>query len=93
MRAEILALWGLLWFTSQICIDELWVFGDSKVVIDHLNRGNKLSSRHPIIWLEHIDSLRKSFSIIHFNHIFRENNSQVDRLSKKGLVGDFRQMF
>lgn len=40
MRAEILALRGLLWFASQLCIEDFRVFGDSKVLVDYLNRGN-----------------------------------------------------
>lgn len=51
MRAEILALWGLLWIASQLCIDDLWVFGDSKVLVDYVNRGNKLDSVQHETWL------------------------------------------
>ena len=36
MRGEVLALWGLLWFVNQLCIEKMWVYRDSKVLIDHL---------------------------------------------------------
>ena len=39
MRAKLIALWVLLWFTNQLYLEELWVFGDAKVIINHLNRG------------------------------------------------------
>ena len=87
-----LACWGLLWFFAQLCIENIWVFGDSKVLLDHLNKGTKLHPGHLLNWLEHIYALKKTFATIHFKHIFREKNSQADRLSKKGLIGVFGMM-
>ena len=40
--AELMALWGLLWFTRKRGILELRVVGDSKVVIDWVNGNNAL---------------------------------------------------
>lgn len=93
MRSEVLVLWGLLWFAYQLCIEELRVFGDFKVLIDYLNKGKNISPGHLETWLVCIEMLRNFFTSISFKHIFREKNSQVDRLSKKGLNGEFGLMF
>ena len=69
MRAETLALWGLLWFASHLCIEDIWVFGDSKVLIDYLNGNSKLSLGHLETWLERIDVLKDCFNSVLFNHI------------------------
>ena len=92
MRAEVLALWGLLWFASQLSINTLWVSRDSKVLIEHLKKGSSLDPGRMVTWMEQIKVLRDSFSSIYFQHIFRENNSQADMLSKKVLIGIFGVM-
>ena len=43
MQVEILACWGLLWFASQFGVEQLWVYGDSKVLIEYLNKGRSLN--------------------------------------------------
>lgn len=85
MRAEVLACWGLMWFASQLCVENLCVYGDSKVLIEHLNKGTALNHRNLRSRLDRISILRKAFSAIHYNHIYREKNCMADRLSKKGL--------
>lgn len=84
-----LALWGLLWFASQLYLENLWVLGDSKVLIEHLNKDSNLAPGYLMTWLERINNLRASFSNIKFLHIFWEKNVQADRLSKKGLTREF----
>ena len=33
-KAQLIALWGLLWFSRKRCILDIHIVGDSKVVID-----------------------------------------------------------
>lgn len=54
--------------------------------------GTLLFPGNLIAWLERIKELKNSFSTIHFSHIFREKNSQANRLSKKGLSCIFGEM-
>ena len=46
MRTEMLALWGLLWFANQLYMEKLWVFGASKVLIEHMSKGTYLNLGH-----------------------------------------------
>lgn len=57
MRVEVLAMWGLLWVASQLFIENMWVYGDSKVIIDHLNKGTVLNPGTLMSWLEQIKTL------------------------------------
>lgn len=91
-RAEIMALLGLLWLTKQLYIDKIWIFGDSKVLIDHMNNLNSMSTGHLTTWMDRIQEIPRNFSHIIFKHIYREKNNIADRLSKKGLHGTFREM-
>lgn len=82
MKAELLALWGLLWFALRQGIFNLCVFGDSKVVIEWAAGLVTLQARHPDHWTSRTRTLIDSFSFISFGHIFREVNSIADLLSK-----------
>ena len=92
MRAEILALWGLMWFASQLYLEKLWVFGDSQVLLDHLNKQTSLNLGYLTAWLDRNKGLRTSFSSIIFKHIYREKNTQANKLTKKGIQGSFGEM-
>ena len=92
MRAELLAFWRLLWFANQLYIEEIWVFGDAKVIIDHLNRGTSLRPGNLAHWLERIHAIKRNFTTITFSHVYREKNIKADRLSKRGLNGRFGEM-
>ena len=92
MRVEILALWGLMWFANHLRIDKISIFGDSKILIDHLNHEALINQNILSPWLLRIETQRMNFSFISFIHIYREKNSQADRLSKLGLQGRFREI-
>ena len=92
MKAECLALWGLLWFACELYLDKIWVCGDSKILIDHLNNKATLNPGTLSYWIERIHALKRSFYTISFTHVYREKNNEADRLSKKGLEGVFREM-
>ena len=91
-RAECIALWGLIWVASNLYVDSLWVFGDSKILIDHMNNKSNLNPRLVTHWIDRIHVLKENFSFISFCHVYREKNEEVDRLSKIGLEGNFGYM-
>jgi ribonuclease HI len=85
MKAEILGLWGLLFFAQRLSIRNLMVVGDSKVTIDWINDCSNLNLIYLHSWKEQIRCLKASFEGIHFMHIHREFNTVADQLSKKAL--------
>lgn len=85
MKAEVMALWGLLWFARQLLLDSLWTIGDSKVLIDYMNQKVTINVNSIIQWMERIKTLKESFEEISFHHVYREKNIVADRLSKEGL--------
>ena len=93
MKAECLALSGLLWVACQIYLVKIWVFGDSKVLIDHMNQKDNIVNSCLLHWFERIHTLKKFFSSITFSHIYREKNNEADSLSKKGLSGLYREIY
>ena len=92
MKAKTWALWGLLWFAHHLYIEKISIFGDSQVLIDHLNKGTALNPEQLTTWMERIEIMRKNFTTIVLSHIHVENNSRADRLSKKGLTGKYGEM-
>jgi ribonuclease HI len=69
----------------RLGLDQLQVFGDSKIVIEWLNCRGNLNVTSLMGWKDMIRDLIKSFSTIRFEHIFREQNVEADALSKKAL--------
>lgn len=81
-----LALWGTLFCAKWLDIDESDVYGDSKVTVEWANQRSSLGAHEHTHWIDRIQSLIRSFSRISVSHIFREQNSEVDTLSKAGCV-------
>lgn len=92
-RAEVLDLWGLMWFARQLCVDRLTVFGDSHVVINYMKNTNALSTPQLIHQPDRIKALCDSFNHINFFHVYKEKNSEADHLSKMGLEKEFGLMY
>lgn len=82
-RAETIALWGLLWFSNQLYLEKLWVYGDSKILIDHLNNKSSLNPSHLTHWLERIYCLKINFEVITLCHVYREKNRSGSSLKKR----------
>jgi ribonuclease HI len=83
--AELLALKLLLQFAGEKGVQNLQIFGDSKIVI---NWASKQQSCHNILLhpiLEEIFRLLHTLNDYSFNHVYRERNQLVDSLSKVGL--------
>jgi len=84
--AKARALAGLLAFCIFLDIQSISVFGDSKVMIDHVNGKCLIRSSHLTGWMDMIMffwGLVKECSI---QHIYRDQNQQADNLSKKGIL-------
>ena len=88
-----MALWGLMWWTTLLSEDYIWIVGDSKVLIDHLNHKEKINPRYLSHWLCRIENLKFDFAGISFNHIFREKNTVADDLSKQGLKAIYGKIY
>lgn len=69
MKAETIALWGLLWFTSFLDIPSLQIFGDSQALINHMLGLSSISYPHLQGRLRNIEYLKRSFQHISFHHI------------------------
>jgi ribonuclease HI len=89
IREELLALSGLLFLSQHIGSQSLFIFGDSKVVVDWFNGDAGLNVVVLQAWKCIIQTLRSIFSSIKSMHIHREFNSQPDKLSKLGLYSQF----
>lgn len=84
-KAEAMALAGLLKFCDFLNIQGLHIFGDSKVMIDHVKSVHIINNINLAGWLSRIDSICKSRMEYSIQHIDRAKNSMADALSKKGL--------
>jgi len=83
MKAEILGLWGFLFFAQRLPIRNLMVVGDSKVTIDWINDCSNMDLIYLHSWKEQIKCIKASFEGIHFMHIHKEFNTVAYQLSKK----------
>jgi hypothetical protein len=70
---------------ARFNIEALQIFGDSKIIIDWLNRRGKLQVVSLLGWKDRIRELQKFFRDISFSHIYRDQNKDVDLLSKIAL--------
>ena len=81
--AEFLGVWASLTLASRLSITDFIVLGDSKIVIDWLNKKGTLQVVD--FWKDRISELIKIFRTISFANILREENQEVDSLSKQVL--------
>ena len=65
-RAELLALWTLLYFAEAIGLPSLHIYGDSFDVINWENNKATLSSLDLGFWCENISRLKDSFHMLDF---------------------------
>jgi ribonuclease HI len=84
-RAELLGAWATLLLASRLNLDTLLLFGDSRIIIDWLKNKIKLQVTTLFGWKERIKQLQSSFIKLNFKHTYRENNKEVDSLSKAAL--------
>jgi ribonuclease HI len=85
-RAELMGVWALLTLASRLFISEIQVLGDSRIVIDWLKGKGALQVVTLESWKEIISDLINQFRDISFDHVYREDNQEVDYLSKRALM-------
>ena len=82
-KAELLGAWATLTITKLLDLHYIQVLGDSKVVIQWLKQKGVLQTNNIEVWKSRIKELIPTFKGIHFQHIYREVNGEVDQLSKQ----------
>ena len=85
-KAELSVLWATLKVAKSSQIQEIQIYGDSKVVVDWANEKNTIRAPHLQHFLAEIQTLKNSFRRISFGHVYRELNMEVDTLSKQALA-------
>jgi ribonuclease HI len=91
-KAELLGAWASLFIAKQLEIQYIQLIGDSKVVIDWLNKKGNIQAINIEGWKGKIRELISSFRGIYFQHIFREANVEVNKLSKQALSTSFGRL-
>lgn len=87
-KVEVMALWGLLWFTNFLDIPNLHVLDDSKIIIDYVCSQAHINKSSLQGWLKQIKSICCSLKNPTIQHISRILNSEADRLLKNALDSD-----
>ena len=81
-KAELSDLWETLKVEKGTHIQEIHIYGDSKVVIDWANEKSTIRAPHLQHLLAKIQTLKLKFRWISFDHVYREFNMEADDLSK-----------
>jgi ribonuclease HI len=84
-KAKLLGLWTTLSLAASWSLDDLYVQGDSKVIIDWITNKCKLNSIHLEGWMRLARELLQRFTNINFLHVSRTFNRIADALSKRAL--------
>ena len=81
-RAEMMRMWGVLFFADRIGINSINTFDDLKVLIEWEKGNFSLQVSQLNQWGGRVNSLIESLHRISFMHIYRCFNKEVDMLSK-----------
>ena len=81
-RSDLLALWSILHFARSLGIDAIQIAGDSMVIVEWFKGTIHLESILLTYWKERIMLLKGQLLEINIQHIYRELNTDADRLSK-----------
>ena len=69
-KGELLSLWLLLHFSLGLGLDDILVYGDSKVITDWVAEAHDINILHLSAWLKQTRLLIRSFNCIPFAHIY-----------------------
>lgn len=86
MKAELLGAWASLNLARRLHIVDLLLLGDSKVIVDWLNGQADLKAAALESWKERTIEISHCFRNLNVSHIYREDNSEADSLSKLALL-------
>ena len=84
-REELMSLWELLYFSKEIGLPMMHIFGDSSIIISWEKGISTLTSLELEAWYENIKELTTLFTSIDYQHVYREYNEKENILSKEGL--------
>ena len=84
--AEGLALWQGLIQAKNMGINELTVFGDSRIIIQALNQSSRISNLHLRQTLNRIKRTILTFKQVEIYHILRKLNSAADTAANDGVL-------
>jgi len=56
-KAEALAVWGILWLTSFLNIPDIHIYGDSNIIMYHVNGKAHIKQSTLLGWLREIENL------------------------------------
>ena len=88
-KAEIMALWGGILAAYNLNMTEMHIYGDSKLIIECIPGHQHMNTPDLQGWLRRTQHLWHRLGNPPISHIFRENNTRVDGLSKRGLSEAF----
>ena len=79
-----------MWILLKLVVDKgvasIYVFGDSKLVIDWANGKINLENQLLLIAMENIKEKKRSIKSITFIQIYKELNEFFDKLSKEAFL-------
>ena len=87
-KVELVALHLVLNLVINHNITQFQVFGDSKMVVDWVNRKIQINAPHLQQLLRAIKRLLGIFTSFRITHIYRELNMEADGLSKLAFLLD-----
>jgi ribonuclease HI len=85
MRDELLGAWATLVLTARFSVYDIHIMGDSKIIIDWLNKIGDLWVANLEAWKDRIDDICSLYRSITFEHIYREMNKKADCQSKQAF--------
>ena len=84
-KAEAMALVGLIHFCLFINLQDVSIFGDSKVMVDGVIGKSIIRKPQLYGWIDRIKFLWNKSKGVSIHHIKRDLNQRADDLSKRGL--------
>jgi len=81
--AEAHAIWQGLKQFEMLGIDEVTIFGDSRMLIQALNTPDRIQNLKLTCLIKRIQLLSRSFRKIEFFHILRTLNTEADKAANK----------
>jgi ribonuclease HI len=70
----------------ELGIKNLHVQGDSQLIIKQMKCEYKVNSQNLLPLFNEAKELEKHFTIIQYEHIYREKNKRADQLSNKAII-------
>lgn len=84
-KVEIMALWSGVHIYFHLNLSYIHIYGDSKIRIDGINDKTEMKINNCVGRVQRIRYLLGNFHAYNIQHIYRENNTWADFLSKRGL--------